>query len=828
MRAADAAGNTGPAATSTYVLDRTAPAAPVITSSPASPDNDPTPSWSFTAEPGATTECRVDRGATVVSGWAPCTSPRGFDLSAQPDGTYDFGVRATDAAGNTGPTATSSYALDTNAPGAPSITSSPGPVSSGTNPTWQFTGPAGSTLECRLDAGATPVAGWAPCSSPQSYDLSARPDGTYTFGVRAVNAYGTPSATVTDDYVLDTTAPAAPSITASPASPSNGRAPAWSFSAEAGAALECRLDGPSGSVSGWAACTSPHAFDLTGGPDGTYTISVRATDAAGNTGSAATSSYDLDATAPGAPSITAAPKSPGNSSSPSWSFSAQPGEVTECRLDRGGNAVAGWAPCAGSQAFDLTAQPEGSYTFSVRASDAAGNTGPAATSAYELDRVPGALTIDSGPGPAGRDPNPTWSFTGEAGATLACSLDSGGGLVADWAGCSGSQGYGLGGRPDGTYVFAVRASDTAGNETPAQTSSYELDTTPPGRPAITGNPGELGSDASPEWSFNGEDGAQLECRVEYGGNALADWGACKSPNRIALGGGDGLYTLLVRARDAVGNVSADAQSAYDLDTTAPPVPEIDESPGASGTKRTVTWEFSSEAGARFDCRLVRGEDTVFQRAPCTSPQSYNLGGKDLGTYGFAVRAIDRAGNESRSRRDSYELRAPEPAAPAKDEDAGTPATEEPAAGGTAPPGSAPESGAAAPAATTTAKPSSSKGSAKDASEGSPGQATVAQGAKRRAKSKLWVTSGGAPTRRAKASEERPKATPVGKQIAKVASAVLRNPDKGVFPFALLLIVGAFLLIQNRIDRNDPKLALAPTFADPDLEFRPPPGRNPQS
>jgi hypothetical protein len=27
-------------------------------------------------------------------------------------------------------------------------------------------------------------------------------------------------------------------------------------------------------------------------------------------------------------------------------------------------------------------------------------------------------------------------------------------------------------------------------------------------------------------------------------------------------------------------------------------------------------------------------------------------------------------------------------------------------------------------------------------------------------------------------------------------------------------------LQGRIDRNDPKLALAPVFADPDLEFRP--------
>ena len=34
-----------------------------------------------------------------------------------------------------------------------------------------------------------------------------------------------------------------------------------------------------------------------------------------------------------------------------------------------------------------------------------------------------------------------------------------------------------------------------------------------------------------------------------------------------------------------------------------------------------------------------------------------------------------------------------------------------------------------------------------------------------------------------------------------------------FPLALALIVGAFLLAQNRLDRRDPRLALAPVGPD---------------
>ena len=60
-------------------------------------------------------------------------------------------------------------------------------------------------------------------------------------------------------------------------------------------------------------------------------------------------------------------------------------------------------------------------------------------------------------------------------------------------------------------------------------------------------------------------------------------------------------------------------------------------------------------------------------------------------------------------------------------------------------------------------------------------------------------------------------------VADAVKAIAQHPDKSVFPLSLLLLVLAFLAIQNRIDRSDPKLALAPTFADPDLEFRPPPG-----
>jgi hypothetical protein len=55
------------------------------------------------------------------------------------------------------------------------------------------------------------------------------------------------------------------------------------------------------------------------------------------------------------------------------------------------------------------------------------------------------------------------------------------------------------------------------------------------------------------------------------------------------------------------------------------------------------------------------------------------------------------------------------------------------------------------------------------------------------------------------------------QAVDVARAVT---ERSAFPLILLIIVAVFLVIQDQIDRRDPKLALAPVYAEPDVGFRP--------
>lgn len=89
-------------------VDRTAPAAPTITSGPTGTTggND---TFAFAAEAGAVFECRLDAGA-----WATCTSPKAY--SALSDGSHTFDVRATDRAGNVSTATSRSWTVDATAP----------------------------------------------------------------------------------------------------------------------------------------------------------------------------------------------------------------------------------------------------------------------------------------------------------------------------------------------------------------------------------------------------------------------------------------------------------------------------------------------------------------------------------------------------------------------------------------------------------------------------------------------------------------------------------------------------------------------------------------
>ncbi len=655
VRAVDAAGNAGPAATNSFTLDTLAPSAPTITAWPASPGDDESPSWAFTAEAGATVECRLDRGNDVVQTWAGCSGSESFDLSSEPDGTYTFSVRATDAAGNVGALATNDYVLDTTAPDAPDVTSAPGSPSSDESPTWSFTAEPGAALECSLDPQGSPASAWGACTSPETFDLSSEPNGDFTLSIRATDAAGNVGTATTSDYTLDRTAIAAPTINSGPPATGTGRNPSWTFSAPGAASYECRLTPGSNPAWSWQPCTSAHGYDLTGAPDDTYTFSVRALDGSNNPSAATSEDYTLDTQKPAPPTFDSVPPSPGNDQQPTWSISAEAGATLECELTRGATPVAAWG-CGSTASRDLSAEPDGTYTLSVRARDAAGNLGDPATTNYVLDTAAPVTGITSAPPSPRANRAPAWSFDAEIGADYECRLDRGGTTVAGWSACTSPHPFDLTAAPDGTYTFSVKATDEAGNTGPVTTSDYVLDSTAPAAPTVTSSPASPAAGRSPSWSFTGEAGTTLRCRLDRGPDTISGWAPCSGVASYDLTGEpDATYTFSVQATDGALNPGPITTRNYTLDTTPPGLPTITSSPSTPGTSPSPGWSFAGAPGTTFQCRLDRGTTPMSGWAPCSGSRDYDLTGEADGVYTFSVRAIDAVGNVGAARTSDYEL-----------------------------------------------------------------------------------------------------------------------------------------------------------------------------
>jgi hypothetical protein len=128
-RASDDYGNVeAQPAARTWTVDATGPTTSIVP--PASPSRTSTPTFTFTAEPGATFACRVG-GA----GYEPCSSPH--RIAPVADGFHVFAVRAIDGFGNVGAPQTQAFRVDTTTPppGTPGPGFSTPPVTTATTAT---------------------------------------------------------------------------------------------------------------------------------------------------------------------------------------------------------------------------------------------------------------------------------------------------------------------------------------------------------------------------------------------------------------------------------------------------------------------------------------------------------------------------------------------------------------------------------------------------------------------------------------------------------------------------------------------------------------------
>lgn len=291
--------------------------------------------------------------------------------------------------------------------------------------------------------------------------------------------------------------------------------------------------------------------------DGSATVTTTAL-----SGCTVTQPPTSDTTAPSTPANLAAALS-GATANLTWTTSSDNVGVAGYRVTRNGTTLPGTVT---GTAFSDAGLAAGSYTYTVAAFDAAGNTSGASNSASVT--VPPAMSDTTAP---------------SAPANLTATLS---GTTADLAWSASTDNVGVTGyrvtrngvvittvlntfyndtnRSPGTYTYTVAAVDGAGNVSAASNSATvtvpeppATDTTAPSVPTNLTTT-VVGSTVSLSWQASTDDTGVAGYRVSRNGTVV---GTATSASFTDSGLPAGTYTYTVAAFDAAGNMSAASSSA---------------------------------------------------------------------------------------------------------------------------------------------------------------------------------------------------------------------------------------------------------------------------
>ena len=433
-------------------------------------------------------------------------------------------------------------------------------------------------------------------------------------------------------WTIDTVAPTV-TLSIKPPNPTNDTTPDFAFSANetVPAGFQCQLD-----AAAFAACTSPKALTTTA--DGSHTFTVKAIDAAGNTGQTSYT-WTIDTAVPQI-TLGTKPTNPTNDTTPDFAFSANETLLGgfQCQLDG-----AAFAACTSPKTLPATA--DGSHTFTVKAIDTAGNPGQTSYT-WTIDTDPSTITLTQTPSNFSSDSTPTFAFTADEPIPggFQCRLDAGG----TFAPCSSPTT--LSATADGPHTFTVRGSDAAGNL--GQTSyAWTIDTVAPAL-SLTAKPPDPSGVSTAHFEFSATDQTSVtyQCQLDAGA-----FQSCTSPKDFS-GLANGTHSFTAKGTDAAGNTGS-ASYSWSVDT-AVPVVTINPAPENPTNLTGATFGFTSnKLPSTFECRLDGGGFSV-----CTSPKTY--GPLLAGAHSFQARATDSLGHTGPATTYSWTIDLTPPPTPA--------------------------------------------------------------------------------------------------------------------------------------------------------------------
>lgn len=358
-----------------------------------------------------------------------------------------------------------------------------------------------------------------------------------------------------------------------------------------------------------------------------------------------TITFGPDLHAPSAPgSLTATPTSTsvGLAWTPAWDNVA----VAGYRLYRNGSAIATLSPGTSSY-VDRNLRTETRYDYALRAFDAAGRVGPAATVSATT------LPPDTNPPSA-----PSWfrATPGESSVALAwgpATDDEGGvagyqvrrdGTIVQRVGAT-TRSLTLDELAPGTYTVSVAAVDLAGNVGPAVTRTITIwgpDAEAPSAPASLWVDVDDGL-VNVRWTAASDDVRVAGYRIWRDDTLVSEVGAwTRSWLDDALEPGS--YTYAVAAFDEAGNVGPARTVTATIrppDVTAPTAPTALRVDAQRNRSVRLTWEPASDDVGVVLYRVYRDGRLVDETSSRTC---WDRPGR--GSYVYVVIAIDAAGNES--------------------------------------------------------------------------------------------------------------------------------------------------------------------------------------